>query len=525
MSHMPSGEPLAHDVFTSITPAALPAGSTDDYQPVDAITGEGHSHIDIIRQASNAAGSTITGLVVTRPGDYVIIDNLGPAGAITIAHDSSSSVGANRFTCPDGADFEIAVGAAAWFVYDAATARWRTASVTGAPGGGGGGATDIFNLGFGVAPAALAATPTETTDWDPWSAGTRYTLVRVTTATAGSILKSLDGGTQGDVVILENHGDGSGGYGAGILKIRHNKTGTVGITPGNNIYCPNLTDLIVPYTGSAILYYDSPSIGWIMLGLATGNRHERLVFHEASIADPLTPSVLAAGETHDYDPAGGLFGAGQRASSWLRLQANASGSILTGLVPYYESVGSQGPIKLITCLGNPLTLAHEQGPTGSSAAGNRFAFPGGKDLLLLAGQSVLLVYDVQGGGTLSAARWRLFGSSGGAFSSLTLPVHETSTLGATENNWSPPNWRSTGVHRVIPAPTTITGMLEIEQGAVRTITSYNVGLTISHQNVGSSTRNQFYCPGAASFVLNAGESATFRHDTSFGAWFCIGWTK
>jgi hypothetical protein len=381
--------------------------------------------------------------------------------------------------------------------------------------------TNKASLGFGVQPAALAAAPTETTDWDPWSGGTRYGLVRVSTATAGSILASLDGGTQGDIVILENHGDSSGTYGTGPLLIRHHKTGDVGVTVGNNIYCPNLRDIVIPYTGSAILYYDSPTVGWIMLGTAQGERAYHLVAHEMSIADPLTPSALSTGETNDYNPTGGMFGDGQASSTWLRINAHASGSTLTGIVPYWiGSTGSQGPIRMIQAIGGPLTLANED--TSSSAA-NRFNFPGGKDITIGAGESILIIYDQQGGGSLVSARWRLFGVSGGSFATLTLNRDETpATLAGSEHNWNPTDWKNASVWRVEPSATTMTGMTEVESGAIRVLTAYGNNLTFAHQSGSSSTRNQFYNPGAADYTINVGESAIFRYDGAFGAWFTIG---
>lgn len=383
-----------------------------------------------------------------------------------------------------------------------------------------GSTTNKLNFGFGVAPAALAASPSETADWDPWSSGTRYSLVRVQTATAGSILKSLAGGTQGDIVVLENHGDGSGVYGSSDLLIRHHKTGDPGITAGNNIYCPNVSDVIIPYTGSAILYYDSNTTGWIMLGMSTGDRHLRLVAHDFALAEPMSPTTLSAGNNNDYDPSGGQFGDGIKTTSWLRLLANASGSTLTGLKQYAQT--DTGSIKVITCQGNALTLAHED---ANSSAGNRFNFPGGKNITLKANQSVILIYDLFGG-ALTQARWRLIGASDGSFTTLTLMTHATpAQFAATQNDWNPTGWKNTSVWRCTPNPTNLTGMQEIEAGAIRVLTSYGSGLTIKHQSASSSSRNRFYNPGAADFTLNTGDSATFRYDADFGAWFCIGWTK
>lgn len=118
MSHMPQLVRL-----TSMTPAALPSGSTHNYDPVDATTGRSFTLFDIVRQATNAAGSTITGLAA-RAGDFLILENLG-TGVLTLAHESSSSTAANRFTLPNASNLAVAAGASVMLFYDTGTTRWH----------------------------------------------------------------------------------------------------------------------------------------------------------------------------------------------------------------------------------------------------------------------------------------------------------------------------------------------------------------------------------------------------------------
>jgi hypothetical protein len=130
MPHMPvSTQTLA---LTSITPSALPLGETHDYDPSDATSGVSFVDVDRIRQATDAGGSTITGIVATSDGDLIIVDNFGPL-MLGIAHESLSSVAANRFTCPGAFGLTIAVGGSVWFVYDGPTSRWRACSVSPPP--------------------------------------------------------------------------------------------------------------------------------------------------------------------------------------------------------------------------------------------------------------------------------------------------------------------------------------------------------------------------------------------------------
>lgn len=379
------------------------------------------------------------------------------------------------------------------------------------------------NVTFGKLASALPASPTVTDDWDPWAGGLRTQLVRVQTNQVGSILGSLLGGTVGDVVVLENHGDGTGAYGAGDLKILIKKSSDPG-TVANHIYLPNLTDIVVPYTGAIVLYYDATDVGWIPIGMSVGGSFERLAIDEVSISNPLTPSALGAGNTNNYDPTGGQFDCGQKCASWLRLNGDASGSVLTGLVAYGQAgpsnVSSQGPVKIIQNIGGPITLSSED--TNSDAA-NRFNLPFGSFVIPPNGV-VMLLYDLQGGGSVNQARWRVIGGGANQFSKQTFYQAITDvTLGATVNDYNPTGFNRISRLRLAPSGggTDLTGLVAQEDGAIRTITAYGAGLKLKHQNGGSSAANQFYLPGAADITLNVGGSVTLVYDGTFGAWFCL----
>lgn len=118
-------------VMRVITPTALGAGSTHNYSPVDVATSLPFYEVQVIRQPTNAAGSTVTGLDATSvlDGQYVVIENLGP-GVLTLAHESGSSTAANRFTLPNAVDMVIDSGGAVMLFRDATSARWRPAGVS-----------------------------------------------------------------------------------------------------------------------------------------------------------------------------------------------------------------------------------------------------------------------------------------------------------------------------------------------------------------------------------------------------------
>ena len=99
------------------TPAALPAGNTNDYAPANLEV------ITHLRQATNAAGSTLTGLIAQTDLDLRVIANLGP-GNLTLTNEDASSVAANRFTLPGGLPYVLAPGGSIMVAYDMPTSRW-----------------------------------------------------------------------------------------------------------------------------------------------------------------------------------------------------------------------------------------------------------------------------------------------------------------------------------------------------------------------------------------------------------------
>ncbi len=379
------------------------------------------------------------------------------------------------------------------------------------------------NLTFGVGPLTLPAAPTVVENWNPWGTGPRTTLVRIITAQKGSILGSLVGGKVGDIVILENHGDGSGSYGAGDLKVLFKRTNDTSVPVQNHIYQPNLTDTIIPYTGAMILYYDAANVGWIPIATSTGDKFERLTFNEVSVSHPLTPAPLPPGNTANYDPPGGQFNGGQRTSSWLRLNGDISGtSTLSGIVPYYQpgpqDIASQGPVKIIENIGGPITLLSED---PSSTSINRFAFPNGSIVIPPNGMQ-MVVYDLLGGGSVNAGRWRPLASPG-IFSKISLYQAVTDlALGAQNDNYCPAGIESRTRMRLQPSGpiAVITGLCAQEDGAVRTITAFGTPITLKHQTT-SISENRFYLPGKVDATISAGGTATLVYDGRFRAWFMI----
>lgn len=110
--------PGAIVLSAAISPAALPAGNTNDYNP------QGLATAARLRVTTNAAGSTLTGLQAQVSGFLLIIECLG-TGDLTLADSSGLSLAQNQFQLPT--DFIIPADYSQTIVYDGTDARWRIA--------------------------------------------------------------------------------------------------------------------------------------------------------------------------------------------------------------------------------------------------------------------------------------------------------------------------------------------------------------------------------------------------------------
>lgn len=102
-----------------ITPAVLAAGATADYAPTGLATAA------VIRQATDATGSSLSGLTGGAAGRLICLINIGAAGSLTLTHDDAGSAAANRFSLVAGASLVLAIGGSVLLWYDDVSSRWR----------------------------------------------------------------------------------------------------------------------------------------------------------------------------------------------------------------------------------------------------------------------------------------------------------------------------------------------------------------------------------------------------------------
>lgn len=491
-----------------ISPPALPAGNTNDYAPAGWATSP------VVRVTPDpVAGSTITGFLALPEGTIRVIKNVGAQDLIISGFDALSAA-ANRIAVPIGATNRVTIppNGSYEFIYDATTIRWT-------------GLSNILGqlsrletiksaYGFGMLPAALPTGPTE--NWAPTSGArdsNNTTLIRVVTQTFGSILGGLVGGTVGDIVILENHGDGSGARANGQLQLLNRSAGSA---VGNQFVLPDLADLIIPYTGSITLYYDSAVVGWIPIALSVNGFFQSATIGQLDL-NTLEPAPLAVGNNNDWNAPGSVdpyIGSSLATHSAVRVTEAGAGAVLTGLaanLPAGASAYLNGMVKLLENSGAASFEVSDENV--ASAALNRFALPAGS-FLSPPGQVLLMIYD------FTSARWRVVSVPGVSSKQTLISSITDFALPAAVNDYNPAGFATTQRLRLAPAAATnLSGMVAQEDGAQRTITAYGPGLTILHQSALSIAPNRFFLPGAANLVMAAGQSQQFNYDAVFGAWF------
>jgi len=103
----------------ALTPAALAAGTTNDYNLNPTLASSNR-----IRQATNAANSALGGINMSQAtsGQEWVLENLGP-GLLTLVHAGPGSTAAYRFALEGGVDRDIGVNGTVILSYDGTLQR------------------------------------------------------------------------------------------------------------------------------------------------------------------------------------------------------------------------------------------------------------------------------------------------------------------------------------------------------------------------------------------------------------------
>lgn len=519
----------------AITPPALGAGSTNNYTPTGWLT------TSRVRQATNVAGSTVTGLGAAVDGDVRLFENLGP-GLLTLANESGSSLAANRIIGPGGVDLVLAVGGAAFMIYDGTSARWRVDSASG----------DLtasasfreLTLTPAISPPALAAGVTN--DYNP-TGFSSTTMMRITPDATTSTLNGMVAQSDGDIRIIEN-------IGTGQLVLANEAVASVA---ANRFATPGAFNVTLDAGGVAQCIYDATTARWRVIAtdglynqqLGTNgflnfgagsqrggmfytnstqtmgfyNPTTRLQFNTAVMTGGLGQVWTAAiappqltGTTNDYAPTG-------FSGTWsIRQDVGTGGAVLTGIAG-----GVSGrEILLINIATNPqFTLVLTNQDTRSVAA-NRFALPNSAPYVIPAGGAVHLRYD-------GSARWVIVAGTGDALPQTPQFITPAVFAAGDVNDYDPSDAVSGVSGRIVPwwhvqgaVGTNLTGISATPagkpaygSGARILLTNYASGLTIKHSSVLSSAGNRFNLPGGVDLVLPGFGSVEFIYDLTNAVWY------
>jgi hypothetical protein len=222
----------------AITPASLPAGLANDYNPA------GLASAATIRQAVNAGVVAIlSGLTAQGAGRRITIQNLG-TGILTITSEDTNSTAANRFSLPGGATWELLTDGAITFLYDGTTARWIAENMTQA--------VPFVQINTVTSPAAITGT---VNDYNP--TGLAVAGIVRQALSGATILTGIIAQTDGRILILENIDA------VLILTVNSEDTGSAA---SNRFSLPGGTPILLNPGGSLILVYDGTSARWRSIG-------------------------------------------------------------------------------------------------------------------------------------------------------------------------------------------------------------------------------------------------------------------
>jgi hypothetical protein len=256
------------EITSTIRPAALAAGATQNYAPAGLATS-GRAML-----TSDAAGSTLGGMVGNQvDGAEVILTNIA-GGLLTIAHQAAGSAPGNKFTCPNSVDMVLRIGGSVICQYDGTALCWRP--VAEAFGGypylkalyveGAVQLDAITRLwqvridgyiqrGSAISPAALAAGQTDNYDISVPMAGANR--IRQATDAANSALGGLVPiGLGGAEWILLN-------LGPGTLTLKHLAGGSAA---ANQFQLAGAVDRVIAANGAVLISYDATLSKWIVVG-------------------------------------------------------------------------------------------------------------------------------------------------------------------------------------------------------------------------------------------------------------------
>jgi hypothetical protein len=234
------------------------------YSPGEGLAGGDcqAENYTLFRVQVAASGATLTGFEPnagtnanpSTNGGVKVFVNVGP-GPLTLSHLNGASTAGHQFVCPNGVDYVLRVGEAAWIC-----------SMLGDPSP----SSDWQVLGIGrtMATITTASIPGTLIDnYDPVDATSGVSYLQsdwvFLEGSVDTALNSMNPGIHGARVMLSNPGSG--------LTINHSFSGgTGGVTTGKAFTCPNNADFVLLSNASVEVAYNANSQTWWVLSSHSG---------------------------------------------------------------------------------------------------------------------------------------------------------------------------------------------------------------------------------------------------------------
>lgn len=510
------------------------------------------THTVLYWKGADNQGTTITGMDATGVSAGAVRFFVNPSnsgidvGTVTLNHEDTGSLAANRFCLPGCAQYQVPVhgvtivvrgvnesGAARWLVvgqnghakkaliqalhlYPNLQVGTVASPVSGSLNNYNPTGPAIFESSPGV-PSTLGIAGSNLTGKD-------HTFWRMFVDAAGATLTGIYGTDTnaevqdfGRLHVIKN-------YGPGTLTIAHRSGSS---SAHNQIFCPNQRDLKVPADGAVWLvrpFLGSPdpgvTVSWHVIGFAASNEvfpsvttTGRTTTQTLSVGPQLSPSALAAGLTSNYNPG---------SHAVINVAGTSPSSRIDGIVP---NDVTNGEIRIVRNSGAvPIVLVDAL--SSASSAANQIALPSGNIggvascYVILPNQEIAIQYNP------ATSLWTLLG--GTAFSTFNTATSITPTAlpGSSVNDYSPTD-ASSGLQgrfaywwfvqgqvgtELTGIKSDPTGLPPFRKGDRVLLTNLGGGMTIKNGSGSSAAGNRFLL--VSDIILSANGSHEFIYNGS-----------
>jgi hypothetical protein len=373
-------------------------------------------------QANDNEGSRISGVTAQANNEIRILMNLSTPvddGVMVLLHESTRSLAANRFHCPNDRDLLIPKNGGVILVYgtepDGITSRWFAVGTINRE-------MHLTGHSLNLFPQLLMPSISGAINsWNPTPVNAQNTTFASGLGAAGVSLAAKDGAfwnlqvaaggaTLNGLLWISQSGTDPAGQGPvkflyslegnGSLTLKHNNQ------PGTNdlFSCPYAQDFVLP-AGCGCILVSNQAGGWIVMAtsaypsaptfssvVVTGN----VKMQTEQINPSVTPAALTSGSTiANWDPTGTGAGTGNATPKNSMVRASTSTST-TATVGGMIGPGG-GNAEGTTCYvlnfgGGSITFKHQ----GTGAAGNQFLLPNSADFTLPINAACEFIYDHNG---------------------------------------------------------------------------------------------------------------------------------